>query len=89
MSAITAVKPSALKRLPPPNSDFYRGDFERGWTRETVSWARELLGGNGILVDYNVARFLADAEAFYSDEGTNQMQNLIVGKEITGFSAYV
>jgi alkylation response protein AidB-like acyl-CoA dehydrogenase len=57
--------------------------------RETVSWARELLGGNGILVDYHVARFFADAEAIYSFEGTLQMQNLIVGKAITGLSAFV
>ena len=57
--------------------------------RETVSWARELMGGNGILVDYNVARFFADTEAIYSYEGTFQMQNLIVGKAITGFSAFV
>jgi alkylation response protein AidB-like acyl-CoA dehydrogenase len=57
--------------------------------RETVAWAREVLGGNGIVVDYNVARFFADAEAIYSYEGTYQMQNLIVGKAITGFSAFV
>jgi len=57
--------------------------------RETVSWARELMGGNGILVDYNVARHFADAEAIYSYEGTYQMQNLIIGKAITGFSAFV
>ncbi|MGY8684748.1 acyl-CoA dehydrogenase family protein [Bradyrhizobium sp. UFLA05-153] len=57
--------------------------------RETVAWARELMGGNGILVDYNVARFFADAEAIYSYEGTYQMQNLIVGKAITGLSAFV
>ena len=48
--------------------------------RETVAWARELLGGNGIVVDYNVARYFADAEALYSYEGTYQMQHLIVGK---------
>lgn len=63
--------------------------FTTAKTRETVSWARELLGGNGILVDYGVARFFVDAEALYSYEGTYQMQNLIVGKEITGFSAFV
>jgi len=57
--------------------------------RETVSWARESMGGNGILVDYNVARHFADAEAIYSYEGTYQMQTLIVGKAITGFSAFV
>ena len=51
--------------------------------------ARELLGGNGIVVDYNVGRFFSDAEALYSYEGTYQMQNLIVGKAITGLSAFV
>jgi glutaryl-CoA dehydrogenase len=63
--------------------------FTTAKTRETVSWARELLGGNGILVDYSVARFFADAEALYSYEGTYQMQHLIVGKTVTGFSAFV
>lgn len=57
--------------------------------RETVAWGRELLGGNGIVADYNVARFFADIEALYSYEGTYQMQNLIVGKAITGLSAFV
>jgi alkylation response protein AidB-like acyl-CoA dehydrogenase len=57
--------------------------------RETVAWARELLGGNGIVADYKVARFFTDAEALYSYEGTYQMQNLIVGKAVTGLSAFV
>jgi glutaryl-CoA dehydrogenase len=57
--------------------------------RETVGWARELLGGNGILLDYNVGRFVADAEAIYSYEGTREMNTLIVGKSITGLSAFV
>src|SRR5271168_233923 len=57
--------------------------------RETVAWARELLGGNGIVADYNAARFFADAEALYSYEGTYQIQNLILGKAITGLSAFV
>jgi alkylation response protein AidB-like acyl-CoA dehydrogenase len=58
-------------------------------SRETVAWGRELLGGNGVVADYNVARFFADAEALYSYEGTYQMQNLIVGKAITGLGAFV
>ncbi|WP_027526646.1 acyl-CoA dehydrogenase family protein [Bradyrhizobium sp. Ec3.3] len=63
--------------------------FTTAKARETVSWAREVLGGNGIIADYNVARFFADAEALYSYEGTYQMQNLIVGKAITGFSSFI
>jgi glutaryl-CoA dehydrogenase len=57
--------------------------------RETVGWARELLGANGILLDRHVGRFVADAEALYSYEGTREMNALIVGKAITGFSAFV
>ena len=63
--------------------------FTTSKCRETVAWAREICGGNGIDVDYNVGRFFADAEALYSYEGTFQMQNLIVGKAITGLSAFV
>ena len=63
--------------------------FTTAKCRETVAWARELLGGNGIAAEYNVGRFFADAEALYSYEGTYQMQNLIVGKAITGFSAFL
>jgi glutaryl-CoA dehydrogenase len=63
--------------------------FTTARMRETVAWARELLGGNGIVADYNVARFFADAEALYTYEGTYQMQNLIVGKAITGLGAFV
>jgi len=57
--------------------------------RETVGWAREILGANGILLDYNIGRFVADAEALYPYEGTREMNALIVGKAITGFSAFV
>ncbi len=57
--------------------------------RETVGWARELLGGNGILLDNQVGRFVADAEAIYSYEGTREINTLIVGRAITGLGAFV
>jgi glutaryl-CoA dehydrogenase len=57
--------------------------------RETAGYARELLAGNGILLDHQVGRFVADAEAIYSYEGTREMNTLIVGRAITGFSAFV
>ncbi len=57
--------------------------------RETVGYARELLGGNGILLEHHVGRFVADAEAIYSYEGTREMNTLIVGRAITGISAFV
>jgi glutaryl-CoA dehydrogenase len=58
--------------------------------REAVGWARELLAGNGIVLDYNIGRFVADAEAIYSYEGTREIQTLIVGRAVTGgLSAFV
>jgi glutaryl-CoA dehydrogenase len=57
--------------------------------RETVGWARELMGGNGILLEHNVGRFVADAEAIYSYEGTREVNTLIVGRAITGHGAIV
>jgi len=57
--------------------------------RETVGWAREVLGGNGILLEHHVGRFVADAEAIYSYEGTREINTLIVGRAITGTGAFV
>jgi glutaryl-CoA dehydrogenase len=57
--------------------------------RETVGYARELLGGNGILLENQVGRFVADSEAIYSYEGTREINTLIVGRAITGLSAFV
>jgi glutaryl-CoA dehydrogenase len=56
--------------------------------RESVGYARELMGGNGILLEHNVGRFVADAEAIYSYEGTREMNTLIVGRAITGHGAF-
>lgn len=58
-------------------------------TRDIVSRAREVMGGNGILLEHDVARFVADSEAIYSYEGTKEINSLIVGRSITGFSAFV
>jgi glutaryl-CoA dehydrogenase len=57
--------------------------------REVVGWARELLAGNGIVLDYDIGRFVADSEALYSYEGTREINTLIVGRAVTGLSAFV
>lgn len=56
--------------------------------REVVAEAREMLGGNGILLDYHIARHHADIEAVFTYEGTDTIQSLIVGRDITGVSAF-
>lgn len=57
--------------------------------REVVARAREVMGGNGIVLDNDVARFMGDAEALYSYEGTREMNTLIVGRALTGVAAFV
>lgn len=64
-------------------------EFTTSRMRETVAWCRELFGGNGIVMDYGVIKFFADAEAIYSYEGTREMNTLIVGRAITGKAAFV
>ena len=57
--------------------------------RQVVAEARDLLGGNGILLDFHVMRHMADMEALHTYEGTETIQTLIVGRDITGVSAFV
>ena len=64
-------------------------EFTTSRMRETVAWCREALGGNGIVLEYDVARHFADAEAIYSYEGTREVNTLIVGRAITGQAAFV
>jgi glutaryl-CoA dehydrogenase len=56
--------------------------------RRVCAMARDILGGNGILLEYHVARHHADMEAVYTYEGTDTVQSLIVGRAVTGLSAF-
>jgi len=56
--------------------------------RQVVAEARDLLGGNGILLDFHVMRHMADIEALHTYEGTETIQTLIVGRDITGVGAF-
>jgi glutaryl-CoA dehydrogenase len=57
--------------------------------RESVARAREIFGGNGIVLDYEIAKVFNDAEALYSYEGTREINSLIVGRAVTGLGAFV
>jgi glutaryl-CoA dehydrogenase len=57
--------------------------------RKVCAEARDMLGGNGILLENHVIRHMADIEAIHTYEGTETMQTLIVGRDITGVSAFV
>jgi glutaryl-CoA dehydrogenase len=57
--------------------------------RETVGLGRSILGGNGIVTDFGMAKIFADAEAVYTYEGSYEINSLIVGRALTGLSAIV
>jgi glutaryl-CoA dehydrogenase len=57
--------------------------------RQVCADARDIMGGNGVLLEYHVARHLADMEIVYTYEGTDTIQSLIVGRDVTGISAFV
>jgi len=56
--------------------------------RRIAADARDLLGGNGILLEHHVIRHLLDVEAIFTYEGTDHMNSLLIGREITGLSAF-
>jgi alkylation response protein AidB-like acyl-CoA dehydrogenase len=57
--------------------------------RESVSLGRGIHGGNGILAEYDIARFFSDAEAVYTYEGTHEINALVIGRALTGDSAFI
>jgi glutaryl-CoA dehydrogenase len=56
--------------------------------REVCRAARDVLGGNGITLDFHVMRHMCDMESLVTYEGTAEIQSLIVGRDITGHSAF-
>jgi glutaryl-CoA dehydrogenase len=56
--------------------------------REVIAQARDMLGGNGILLENHVIRHMGDIEVLHTYEGTETMQTLIVGRDITGIGAF-
>ncbi|WP_262104085.1 acyl-CoA dehydrogenase family protein [Arthrobacter sp. Marseille-P9274] len=63
--------------------------FTTARMRESVALGRGILGGNGIVTDYEMAKIFADAEAIYSYEGTHEINSLVVGRAVTGIPAFV
>jgi glutaryl-CoA dehydrogenase len=57
--------------------------------REVIAAARDILGGNGVLLENHVIRHMGDIEVIHTYEGTETMQTLIVGRDITGVAAFV
>lgn len=50
--------------------------------------ARNMLGANGISLEFQVMRHMANLETVFTYEGTDNIHHLIIGKHITGLSAF-
>jgi glutaryl-CoA dehydrogenase len=74
-------------QLSGPQASLAKYTCTRG-AREIAAIARDLLGGNGILLENRVARHFTDIEALHTYEGTESVQALIIGRDITGTSAF-
>ena len=57
--------------------------------RYVTGLAREILGGNGIVIDNHISRLWTDAEVIYTYEGTNEVNLLLVGRDLTGENAFI
>lgn len=75
-------------QLTPMRASMVKATLTR-YARESALLGREILGGNGILGDHEAAKIAGDIEAVYTYEGTHSINSLIVGRSITGISAFV
>ncbi|WP_028244955.1 acyl-CoA dehydrogenase family protein [Pseudoclavibacter soli] len=83
----TLVEYEEAGTLRPQQASLAKWVATRG-ARSIAANARDLLGGNGILLEYGVMRHFADIESLHTYEGTETIQALLVGRDITGHSAF-
>lgn len=82
----------SVKLVESGNSDVAKSSLIKGFVtklgREAAHLGRELLGGNGILLEYKIMRCLADMEVAYTYEGTYDINMLVAARAITGISSF-
>ena len=84
---VQIAKLEAAGKLPPTLAGLAKM-HNTSKARGVLADARDLLGGNGILLDFHVIRHMVDIESIHTFEGTETIQTLIVGRDITGFGAF-
>ncbi len=85
MTRVAALQEAGVSDMP---QAAFAKSFTTARMRETVALGRGILGGNGILTEYGMAKIFADAEAVYTYEGSYEINSLIVGRALTGISAF-
>lgn len=88
LMCVQAAKLDAAGELRPTQAALAKYNNTRK-ARVLASTARDLLGGNGILLENHVIRHLLDIESIHTYEGTESVQTLLIGRDVTGQSAFV
>ncbi|TXG64627.1 hypothetical protein EZV62_011621 [Acer yangbiense] len=92
VQAMTLVGWRLCKLYDKGNMTHGQASLAKAWisskARETISLGRELLGGNGVLADFLVAKAFCDLEPIYTYEGTYDINTLVTGREITGIASF-
>ncbi|MFJ3311545.1 acyl-CoA dehydrogenase family protein [Micrococcus endophyticus] len=84
---VAVARLQAAGRLRDEQASLLKYACTRG-ARRVAQIARDMLGGNGILLEHRVIRHFADVEALHTYEGTESVQALILGRDLTGYSAF-
>lgn len=84
---VAVARLQAAGRLRDEQASLLKYACTRG-ARRVAQTARDMLGGNGILLEHRVMRHFADVEALHTYEGTESVQALILGRDLTGYSAF-
>lgn len=84
---VAVARLQAAGRLRDEQASLLKYACTRG-ARRVAQIARDMLGGNGILLEHRVMRHFADVEALHTYEGTESVQALILGRDLTGYSAF-
>ena len=84
---VAVARLQAAGRLRDEQASLLKYACTRG-ARRVAQIARDMLGGNGILLEHRVMRHFADVEALHTYEGTESVQALILGRDLTGMSAF-
>ncbi|MEI3779035.1 acyl-CoA dehydrogenase family protein [Micrococcus yunnanensis] len=84
---VAVARLQAAGRLRDEQASLLKYACTRG-ARRVAQIARDMLGGNGILLEHRVIRHFADVEALHTYEGTESVQALILGRDLTGMSAF-
>ena len=87
LHCLTLTERDARGEMTPTQASLAKYTATRG-ARRIAGIARDMLGGNGILLENHVIRHVADIEALHTYEGTESVQALLVGRDLTGIGAF-